>query len=210
MFATRGVRVLRTRPVGVDLDDPRSLLVDFEGTRFFLPCRWPDLDAYMAIFRASMDAVRQMLPSDDLVPVRWLAAPFGMVHAAVLVARSDPGPAPMALARRRSARHRVGALQLAFPITSPIGAAVGTAAFAEAKFVADMSFVERTTERSVTVTENGELVLRLAVRPRGPVTRYSADQWLYMAPGDQLLHGHVCTGMPAVPPRTTRGDPRRG
>ncbi|CAI9417864.1 hypothetical protein HIDPHFAB_03125 [Nocardioides sp. T2.26MG-1] len=205
---------MRTRPIGVDVGNPRSEFGDFEGTRFLLPFHWPDLDAYMAVFRASMQAARQMLPSDGLVPVRWLdgsalvvveaaranlfaarleggevrqAAPFGMVHAALLVARSDPGPAPMAFSRRRSARHRLGALQLAFPITSPIGAAVGKVAFGEAKFVADMSFVEGTSERSVTVTEDGELVLRLAVMPRGPVTRYSADVWLYMAPGDELL-----------------------
>ena len=92
----------------------------------------------------------------------------------------------MALTRRRSRRHRVGALQLARPITSPIGAAVGNAALGEAKFVAGMTFIEATAERTVTVTENGVQMLRLAVKPPGPVTRYSADLWLYTARGDQL------------------------
>jgi hypothetical protein len=190
-----------------------STVVQFEGTRFRMPVRWPDADGFAAIFPASLDAVLDLLPSDDLVPVQWLdgsalvvvqamrvnvfavrledgplrlAAPFGMVLVGVVVARGDPGYAPIALRPRQVRRHQVGALELLLPLTSGLGAAVGIEMAGEPKLVADLAFLERRGERAVTVSEDGRRLLTLAVRPSGPVLRYTDELSLYTAADRQL------------------------
>lgn len=167
------------------------------GRRLQSPAFYHRVDSFQSVHLADHDAVAAVLPSDELHPVRWFDGRTAVLvwalryHEITAVDVTDDGPGRTvrltpygevgvsALVTRRPARKGLpllrpllsgmGGFVLHLPVTTLEADEVGRAIFGFPKFVADMDFVEDPTNRRVTVSEAGREVLRLDVRPKGPV-----------------------------------------
>lgn len=168
-----------------------------------------------SVHRADAAAVRSVLPSDELLPVRWfdgraavyvsglryqdvtaahadgrpwVLRPYGEFMAAVLVARR---PVPRGLSVLRPDAFGVGAFVLSLPVTTVEALTLGRDLFGLPKFVADLDFQDEPASQVVTVAEDGRQVLALEVRPRGTARTYCATNVLYSSLRSELLETRV-------------------
>ncbi|HYB39739.1 MAG TPA: acetoacetate decarboxylase family protein [Mycobacterium sp.] len=139
---------------------------------------------------ASYDAVRDVLPSSDLHPVRWfdgraavliaamryhevsvrhadgtpdLLAPYGEVLIAALVTRR---PLQRGLPLLLPTMQGLGGFVLDLPVTTAEACDLGRKLFGLPKFVADMDFREEPTQRQVKISEGDAEIMTLRVCPR--------------------------------------------
>lgn len=161
--------------------------VDIDGHRVEVPIRYHRTDAYLAVFSADTDAVRAMLPSRRLHPVRlgrgraavgvmsynYLetgVGAYGEIGIAAMCTLDRPRT-PLTPLLRESRDPSFGAFVWHLPVTTRIARDAGRAIWGYPKFVADMAFEERPEVRQVTMREGGRDILRVRVRRRGrPIT----------------------------------------
>ena len=176
-----------------------------------LPAFYHPFEVFRSFHLASYDAVRDVLPSSDLHPVRWfdgravvmigamryrevslshadgtpdLIAPYGEAGVAALVTRR---PSPRGLPLLSPTMHDVGGFVLDLPVTTAEACELGRKFFGLPKFVADMDFREEPTLRQVKIFEDDAEILTLRVRPGGPVTTDHAPVIFYSALSGDLL-----------------------
>jgi hypothetical protein len=163
--------------------------VSESGRRVVLPLVYHDDDFTASLHTASYDAVAAELPSGLIRPARWIdgralisvaafryraiscadpegtvgvLGPYGEVSVAAVV---TPGPAPRLLPLLHGRLH---VFVLHLPVTTLEARDLGLELWGFPKFVADLDFAEEPATRQVVVSEGGEVVLRLRLRPSGP------------------------------------------
>ena len=193
---------------------PRPL-TEIDGQRLMGPAIYHPFESFRSAHLASYDAVRDVLPSSDLYPVRWfdgraavliaamryreisvshadgtpdLLAPYGEVMIAALVTRK---PTPRGLPLLFPTKHHLGGFVLDLPVTTAEAYDLGRKVFGLPKFVADMDFREEPMRRQVKISEDGTEILTLTVRPEGPVVTDHAPVILYSALHGDLLETSV-------------------
>lgn len=205
------------------------------GRQLQSPASYHRVDSFQSVHLADHDAVAAVLPTDELHPVRWFdgraavlvwalryhevtamdvtdglpgrtvrLAPYGEVCVVALVTRRPVRPG---LAMLRPLMSGVSGFVLSLPVTTHEAEEVGRAIFGYPKFVADMDFVEDPANRRVTVSEDGQEVLRLDVRPRGPVVPDTRDIVAYSVRDERLMRTTIRSqghGQPAVGRRSGR------
>ena len=176
-----------------------------------LPIAYHRSDSAFAIFSANEDAVREILPSPLLHPVRlrpgrcafgvfalrhheasvagpdgqvFLAHPYGEVVIGPLVSESAM-PAAVPFAGLFSSK--VGIFVMHMPVTTRQARDLGRVLWGYNKFVADMEFNEDAFANSVVVSEAGSEILRLETPGRGRVRRVVEDNVLYSVLDGKLL-----------------------
>jgi hypothetical protein len=188
-------------------DGPRPEVI-FGGRRRLLPVYFHDNEFTSSLHTASYGAVAAELPSDAIRPARWIdgralvsvaafryravtvalpdggvdmIAPYGEVSVAAVVTR---GPAPRLLPVLRP---RISVFLLHVPVTSAEARDGGSDVWGFPKFVADIDFVEAPPRREVTVSEDGQEVLTLTVRPSGPAFADHQPHAVYTSSEGRLL-----------------------
>jgi hypothetical protein len=193
---------------------PRPV-VEVLGRRLQSPAFHHRIDSFQSVHLAEHDAVTAALPTDELHPVQWFDGRAAVLvwalryHEVTALDVTDGGAGQMArlapyaevgvsaLVTRRPARRGlpmvrplmpgVGGFVLHLPVTTGEADEVGRTIFGFPKFVADMDFVEEPSHRGVTVSEAGREILRLDVRPRGPVVPDHRDVLAYSVRGTELM-----------------------
>lgn len=194
---------------------------DATGPRVRGPFYFHRVDAFEALHLASYEAVRAVLPTDDLFPVRWFDGRAVVEVAAFRyhevsgtdLTDGEPGrtlmvspygevgvsalvtrrPLPKGVPLLSPSMAGVGGFVLHLPVTTREARDGGVAIFGLPKFVADMDFTESPTARTVTVSEDGAEVLTLTVRPGGPVVAIRALLNLYSVLDGRLLETTIKT-----------------
>jgi hypothetical protein len=205
---------------------PRSAFLDWKGpadpsvdvgvAEIALPIRYWRTDCFMGLFSADLDAVRDLLPSRRLHPVRVTGnkvvvavgvfnyletsvGPYGEIAVSPLCTldRMAPPVLPLATGYLRGMSGFVAHL----PVTSRIAREAGRRVWGYPKFVADMDFDLRPESQRVEMSEDGQEILSLEVRRRGHVALETAPLTTYTAHGDRLvrttiaMRGHVATAI---------------
>jgi hypothetical protein len=164
-------------------DGPSEQGVDVGSAVIDLPIRYYRDDCFMGVFTASADAVRALLPSDRLHPVRSLGGkalvavvawnylettvgPYGEVGIAPLCTLDRPAP-PLVGGLREAVDPGFGGFVLHLPVTARVARDAGRAVWGYPKFVADMEFDHLPGEQRVHLSEGGRTILSLAVRHGG-------------------------------------------
>jgi hypothetical protein len=188
---------------------PRPV-AEVDGLRLMGPGFFHRMDSFQSVHLASYDAVRDVLPSNELYPVRWIdgrailmigavkyhavsashadgttavLAPYGEVVIAAMVTR---GPARRGLPLLAPGLHHAGGFILHMPVTTLEARDLGLKIFGLPKFVADMDFREEPLLRQVRVSEQDTEILTLAIRPGSRVTTDRNPGILYSS-----LHGEL-------------------
>jgi Acetoacetate decarboxylase (ADC) len=198
---------------------PRPV-AEVDGLRVKGPAFYHRVDSFQSLHLASYEAVQEVLPSNELQPVRWfdgraalqiaafrhnvvtcsyadgttgVLAPYGEVLIAALVTR---GPARRGLPLLAPGLHHVGGFILHLPVTTLEARDLGLQIFGMPKFVADMGFREEPLLRQLRLSEQDSEILTLTIRPTGPVTTDRSPVLLYSSLHAELLqttvrlHGH--------------------
>ncbi|TQM64672.1 acetoacetate decarboxylase family protein [Humibacillus xanthopallidus] len=187
-------------------------VMELDGFRLRPPFYYHRADAFKSLHLASYDAVRAILPSDDLNPMRWfdgramiglgvfryehvsvedadgtirLLAPYGEIAVVALASRG------------RSRVRGFGALQVAMgssggfildlPVTTREACDGGRNGYGMAKFVADMDFTEEPGHRKVVLSEEDAHIFTLSVRASGPVLADREPAPMYSVQHGQLI-----------------------
>ncbi|MFC2023673.1 acetoacetate decarboxylase family protein [Chloroflexota bacterium] len=183
-----GLKSLLGLKPGADKDffnwtGPAAKGVDVGSVLVDLPVMYYRDDSFLAIFGASFDPARALLPSDDLYPVtlpdgramvavlafnyhRTSIGPYGEVAIAILCThgRQAPPLLPLALEGRFPGW---GAFILHLPVTSLLARDGGRVIYGFAKFVADMDFEQRPAYQRVRLSEGESHILTLTVQQSG-------------------------------------------
>ncbi len=179
-----------------------------------LPFVYHDNDMFSSLHPASYDAVEAALPSDVIRPVRWVDGralvgiyafryhsitwtrsdgatgglwPYGEIGI-VAVVTTEPAQRVRPLLRAKQA-----GFVLHLPVTSREARDGGRQLWGFPKFVADMDFREAPDTHQVQLSEGGQTILTLTVRPRGPVVTDRRPLTTYSALDGQLLETVVPT-----------------
>jgi hypothetical protein len=183
-----GLKALLGLEPGADEDffrwsGPETKGVDVDSAQVDLPVMYYRDDSFMAMFGASYDPVRALLPSKELYPVtldgkRALVAvlafnylqtsigPYGEIGIAIPCTHGQPGPPflPLALEARYPGW---GGFVLHLPVTSLAARDGGRVVYGYAKFVADMDFEKRPAYQRVHMWEGESHILTFTVQQRG-------------------------------------------
>ena len=174
------------------------------------PAIWHRSEASETMHAASLEAVRAILPSQDLHPVRLPGGhaiiyvsslrheeftahgvdglaflPYGEVMVAALVTRR-PAPPLLPLVAPASTIFALGAFVLHLPVTLKT-ARDGGRAMGYPKFTADIEFEDSVETVRTRLSEGGQRILTLTVRPTGRPTVTGTPVTLYSVLDGQLL-----------------------
>lgn len=149
-----------------------------------LPIRYWRTDCFMGVFAADQDAVRELLPSRRLRPVRLHRGHVAVAVVAYNYLETSVGPygevgisplctldrdAPPVLGLADGYRHGFSGFVAHLPVTSRVAREAGRRIWGYPKFVADMAFEALPERQAVTLSEKGREILRLEVRRAGRV-----------------------------------------
>lgn len=150
-----------------------------------LPIRYYRTDCFMAVFSADLDAVRAMMPSERLHPIRVSGGraavaviaynyletgvgAYGEIGIAALATLDRP--APMLMPALLESRYPgFGAYVAHLPVTTRVARQAGRLVWGYPKFVADMAFDLTPVQQRVEMREGGRDLLQLSVARRGRV-----------------------------------------
>ncbi len=164
---------------------PTARGIDVGSARVDLPIYYYRDDSFLGIFTADREAVRALLPSDQLYPILTpngralvgIAAfnylhtsigPYGEVGIVLLCTYGRPAPPwlPLLLESRFPGW---GAFVLHLPVTTRVARDAGRVIYGYAKFIADMEFEKTPVLQRVRLSEGGRHILTLTVRQQGLV-----------------------------------------
>jgi hypothetical protein len=188
----------------------------------YLPAIYLDNHGVMGVFAAPFDTVREVLPSDDLHPVRldrrraavavsaflyehwWYRAegrgvlrgdPYGEVIVAPLCSFGGLAPPMLPLSGvPLPARWRMGMFIQHMPVTHWVGMAAGRQIANFPKFVADMDVVRDADGTTCHLTEDDSDILELSVLRAGTVRALDEPVQTYTVREGRLLR----TTMPSL------------
>lgn len=183
--------------------------IDAGDRSFDLPIRYFRTDCFLGMFSADLEAVRARIPSQRLTPVRMRAnrtaiavvaynyletsiGPYGEIGIAALCTSGGIAP-PVVSALLETRNPNFGAFILHLPVTSRIARDAGRKIWGYPKFVADMDFELRPESRRVELSEDGEEILNLTVRHRGPVMTDRNPLVTFSIEGGDLLRTEVAS-----------------
>ncbi len=185
---------------------------------FGLPLVYHDNDMFASLHTASYEAVTAALPSEAIRPVRWLdgrallgiyvfrynavtwtrsdgstgtLVPYGEIGI-VAVVTTEPAPRVPPLLQGKQA-----GFVLHLPVTTKEARDGGRQLWGFPKFVADMDYQEAPDTRQVRLSESGQTIMALTVRPGGPVLTDRRPLTAYTVLDGQLFEtvvpalGHV-------------------
>jgi hypothetical protein len=199
----------RDRPAFFDWHGPSDPDVPVDGGHVALPIRYWRTDCFMGVFPADEDAVRALLPSHRLHPVRLPRRRVAVAVVAYDYLETSIGPcgeigiSPLCTLDR-AAPPLVPALLLGrwpgfggfvahLPVTTAVARDAGRAVWGYPKFVADMDFTLSPEQQSVSLSEGGRFILQLQVRRRGLAAPDRSPLVTYTAHGDRLVRTTVAT-----------------
>lgn len=176
---------------------------------FDLPIRYFRTDCFIGVFSADLDAVRSLIPSQRLSPVRLRSnraavgvvaynyietgiGPYGEIGIAALCTSGGFAP-PLLTALLETRNPRFGAFVLHLPVTSRIARDAGRFVWGYPKFVADMDFDLRPESRRVELSEAGKDILGLEVRHSGPMVTDRNPLVTFSVEGGDLLRTEVAS-----------------
>lgn len=212
----------------LDWNGPHDPAVDIGGTEIALPIRYWRTDCFMGIFPADHGAVRDLLPSSRLHPVRLLGdkvavavvaynyletgvGPYGEIGISPLCTLDRAAPPVLPLLLQGHGRG-FGGFVAHLPVTARIARNAGRTIWGYPKFVADMAFDLQPERQQVTLAEGGQEILRLEVRRSGPVLLERAPLTTFTVRDSRLIRttvatrGYVATGLGASDSSLTLGD----
>lgn len=191
----------------LDRTDPRQYGTFYGGAPFVSHRS----DVFQTIHAASLDALRDLLPSPDLHPVRLLngraaisvsvlqhfemtangvagfaTLPYAEVIIAALVSRR-PAPPFLPLVAPPALGIAAGAFALHLAVTTRPARDAGRLIWGLPKFVADMEFDESIATRRVRLSEAGRVILTLTTHPAGRPSVARESQAFYGVLGDELI-----------------------
>ncbi len=200
----------------LDWTGPADPTYDIGVAEIALPIRYWRTDCFMALFTADLDAVRDLLPSQRLHPVRVTGnravvavgvfnyletsvGPYGEIALSPLCTldRAALPILPLATGHLRGMSGFVAHL----PVTTRIAREAGRRVWGYPKFVADMDFDLSPERQRVEMSEDGREILSLEVRRRGHVTLDTAPLTTYTTHDGRLVRteiavrGHVATAV---------------
>lgn len=197
--------------------DPYALALETSGPRQYgaayggSPILYHRSRSTSTFHRASYEAVRDILPADDLYPVRMpggdavisisgmqheeitangveglAALPYGEVLVAAAVTRR-PAPPFLPLVAPTWSGIAAGFFVLHLPVTTRVARDAGRLIWGYPKFVADMEFEESVEASRVQLSEGGHDILTLSARPMGRPTIEQGRWVLYSVLGAELI-----------------------
>lgn len=213
---TRWVRARKPAREFLDFDGPGDHDVDVGVARIDLPIRYWRTDCFMGLFAADADAVRALLPSRRLRPVRLARGRVAVAVVAYNYLETSVGPygeigiSPLCTLDHDAApvlgltdgyRHGFAGFVAHLPVTSAIAREAGRRVWGYPKFVADMAFEFLPERQTVTLAENGQEILQLEVRRSGRVALERTPLTTFTVRHGQLVRttvptrGYVATGV---------------
>ena len=207
------MRLLKGRRAPADFlrwSGPRTT-AEFRGQTLRSPLYVNRATSFQSLHTVSVDALRAMLPTDDLHPVQWfdgsgLVMLFAARYADLSGSLADGKPmrvepyaeaATVALVSREPLRRglpllqpampHVGGFVLDMPVTHALARDSGRELYGFPKFVADLHFYEEPDRRVVDVWDDGVHVLSLDVRPGGRLRTDRRPLTMYSSRRGELL-----------------------
>lgn len=216
------------RPRFLDWNGPSDPAVDIGVATIALPIRYWRTDCFMGIFPADHGAVRDLLPSSRLHPVRLRGGkvavavvaynyletgvgPYGEIGISPLCTLDRAAPPVLPLLLQGHGRG-FGGFVAHLPVTSRVAREAGRTVWGYPKFVADMAFDLLPERQQVTLAEGGQEILRLGVRRSGPVLLERAPLTTFTVRDTRLIRttvatrGYVATSVGASGGDLTLGD----
>ena len=203
-----------------DWDGPMPGPVTVDGRTGSFPGRYYSATAFTGVFPASIEAVKRLLPSETLFPVKLgrgsaavaiqalryehvgifvdghheLLTPYGEIAINLLCThgRSAPRIVPL-LQLFENDSLQLGAYVLFMPVTSMQARDLGRVLFGMPKFMADMDCREEGESRVVRLEEAGMHALTLTVRAGGMARTEQARLHLYSELDGRLARTDVPT-----------------
>ncbi len=186
---------------------PVAQNIDVGSARVDLPIYYYRDDSFLGIFTADREAVRALLPSDQLYPVLapngraliGIAAfnylhtsigPYGEVGIVLLCTHGQPAPPwiPLLLESRFPGW---GAFVLHLPVTTRVARDAGRVIYGYAKFVADMEFEKTPVFQRVHLSEGGRHILTLTVRQQGWVVHDNRPLITFSVRNGELIRTRI-------------------
>jgi len=190
---------------------PDRPVMEIDSYRLRPPFFYHRADLFQSLHLASYQAVRDILPSEDLYPIRWfdgramigvgafryehvsvedadgttrLLSPYGEI---IVIALASHGrPRTRGLGSLRAAVGASTGFILDLPVTTAEARDGGRSGYGMAKFIADMDFTEEPGHRKVVLSEDGTHVFTLSARTSGPVLAQRSSITTY-----SVLHGQL-------------------
>jgi hypothetical protein len=201
-------------------DELGDELVREDGTTAYLPAAYLRNEGVVGIFPASLDAVRAILPSEDLHPVRlgrgraavavsaflylrWFyrtdrgarivrAEPYGEVIVSPLCTHGGAAPPMLSLFDVPLPRRwRLAMFVQHMPVTSREALTAGRMVANFPKFVGDMEFVEDAEGTTVRLAEGEREILELRVQRRGRPRLLNDPSPYFTVRDGRLLRGDL-------------------
>lgn len=206
---------------------PADPAVDIGVAEIALPIRYWRTDCFMGLFTADLGAVRDLLPSSRLHPVRVSANKAIVAIAAFNYLETSVGPygeiavSPMCTLDRAAAPvlplatgylRGMSGFVAHLPVTSRIAREAGRRVWGYPKFVADMDFDLCPESQRVEMSEGGQEILSLEIRRRGHVALETAPLTTYTIHDGRLVQtviptrGHVSTAIGPASGELILGD----
>lgn len=199
----------------LDWSGPTEHDVDVGVASIDLPIRYWRTDCFMGLFAADCKAVRRLLPSTRLRPVRLHRGQAAVAVVAYNYLETSVGPygeigisplctldrdAPPLLGLADGYRHGFAGFVAHLPVTTRVAREAGRHIWGYPKFIADMAFELLPERQTVTLSENGQEILHLEVPRSGRVALERTPLTTFTVLDGKLIRttvrtrGHVATG----------------
>lgn len=145
---------------------------EVDGTKFHTPIRYYRVDTYLALYTADIQAIKTMLPSKRLKPLRFINGRGMVCFNAFNYIENDLGQYgelsvsfPCVCWHKR--RPYWGIYIHSLPVSTDMACMVGRHVWGFPKFTCDMKHENSPLYQGITLTDNDDLIMRFRVKKRG-------------------------------------------